>query len=1513
MKRFLLLAFCCLLSFAALAQKNPKNKTPLFLPETFAQQLLQTLNDASSKDDVQALNAQSVDNIARHFAALSADDQQRLTDVYNTLVRQKIRPLPDLRNITDLLSATFQASTPANISGTIAALAVLQDDGKRVKDALAWAEFAKDLALERTLYASRASSWQAQKGAPYSIVATHASIRIVFDSPIELYYGSGADNGTIFGTKGYFDYLDATWVGSGGRVGWERTGIPASKCFAVLNSYKAAVKFPKFSADSALFTNTNYFAKPIYGRLSDALSVPTAPDKYLYPKFESYQSDFVMKDVLPGVDYRGSFMMNGAKFVTSDEQHPATMVFYRDGKEFVNVQSYRFTITPSRLSSEHAAVKIFVDGDSICNEGVMVRYNAPDKKLVLLNDAKRNYFSPYFDSYHNLDIYSESIIWDIPNDRLSFSSIGGQSGDHSASTFESSNYYSYRKYKEIAGIDDVSPVTRVYNFIKKRDLQRSFFVSELASGLHLDIMQAKLLIHGLAHSGLVYFDESENRVTVKDKLIDYVKAYNKSPKTDYDAIVFLSDTKGANASLSLDDNDLMISGIQKFVVSDSQQVVIFPTGGNVVVHRNRNLSFSGNINAGRFIMHVSDAQFDYDKFLLELPHIDSIHFYVSAFDDHNRSHIVYTPLYNLVGSIQIDAPNNHSGLRDTKDYPVFTSREDGFVYYDRPFIRKGAYLRDKFYYKLSPFVIKNLLKFETDSLKFNGTLVSAGIFPDIVEQLVVRPDYSLGFVRQTPPDGYPAYGGKGRYKQTVDLSYRGLRGIGQIDYLAASARSKQFFFMPDSALGVTDTFFIRPVDGFPDAYNDSTNLFWLPYSDSMVVAQRPGGHPFHLYHDTATLAGNIILQPKGCTANGTITVGDGLFSSPLFALGTRSFDAQMSHFTLRSPRFHDTVFDATNMNAHVDFDSRHALLAATDTLSATTLPLVRYKALANQVDWNMEAQQFALFDTLSNDTRGLEGLALADRLDRDPQPGVGFVSTDPFRENLHFSSVGAVYRYNDAQLFCPNVFLVHVADAVVAPSGDSLLVRQGGAIDMLHKAQVLANCSNKRHLFYNADVAIQSANKYSAKGLADYVDENQRHQPIAFDKIEAVPDTAATVVNAGQYARLAMHTVAHGFVPDSAHFTLNDALGFAGDVSVVADSAFFFFDGGVRLLHNCLPSDNIALLAYSAFLDPLNIQVAVPQSPTDWRGNPISAAVVADSRNLKPRSAFLSNDRPDANALLNAWGVLNYDSKDHVYRIASPDKIDDPDNVVDRVLSLNTQTCVLDGEGPLFLPVRHENQFTFGTVHLNPNDDDDLAFSSLLGLDFGLAPDLLDNMAQAVANDLSVSASDPDNEILHRALIFYLGSDKGEETYMDYVSTGAFDKLPKEFVHDILIGKVNWSFSPSLGYFFDGVVPLTAVGSHQLHLDVRLKAQAYKFASMACLTLYIQIAPDHWYYLNFESNSRTLTLLSSRPDWNDLVDNLPASKRQVTMPSGSTLRYRLSSDRNEVPKFLLKFSQDSDD
>lgn len=1487
-----------------------KPKSVEFTAEGLPDELLEYMNKSTSDGSRQKENTKVIKTFQSVYPNLDARLQERLVAFYTYAVKAKMKGNPEMCSLTRLL--TTIATTPAggknvadaydnvpNLDGFVASLEAFAGRNAKPKAVMDYVEFCETLQGERLLYRSNSCEWRFDSKAKYRLGVEKGVPLVWFDEPSDLHYSSAKDEGVIRGTTGVYNYKENEWEGHGGRIDWSRTGLRAEECYADLRTYKAVTKFPKFTADSVDFVHTGYFATPIRGRVEEQLANVQEAEKYSYPRFRSYQRDFVINDILPEVDYSGSFMMNGSKFITASSKHAASLVFRRGQSRRLVVTSLKFVITPSRVVAENAAVTLYVgEEDSISNTGVTVRYSPEEKQVVMVNDPKRNFYSPYIDSYHSLDIYSETITWRMDKDDLLFSNLSS-AGTLSMASFESSSYYTYSKYRDIKGIDEVSPVDRVYEYT--RSTGSNFSVKSFSNRIGLDMSQTLLMIHNLSKHGLLSYNEITGRVQIKDKLVDYQKAFRKDKDFDYDALSLQSTTNGTNARLTLADNSLIIRGVNEFVVSDSQAVVVYPdslTGRQVTVGRNRSLHFSGRIHVGKFILSVTDCDFSYEDFSFNMPRIDHMEFYVPDFSAPDKyEQLVRTPLSNLVGTLQVDKSDNHSGLTKNKEYPIFNSLEDSRVFYDRPEIQGRQYKRDRFYYVLRPFTINSMVDFVTDSLQFNGVLTSAGIFPDIEEPLRVQKDYYLGFRLNTPAGGYPAYGGKGTYNKKIRLDHNGLRGSGDLDYLASHSSSKDFLFLPDSAVAVTDSFAVREEQGFPEMHNGKADLHWLPYADSMSVATLDKGRPFSMYRGDATLRGRVSLMPKGASASGTATVLEGTFTSDYFALASREMNAEVSTFTLRSTRYKDVAFSATGVKSSVNYDTRRADIQSRSGVQLTHLPLIQYDAYADRFAWEMDRKVLDIVNSTRETSEGMDGMDIRMRIMKlGDMPGVRFVSTDPKQKGLEFNSLRGTYRYNDAHLQGQSAYLISVADAAIAPAGDSLNVAKGGVMGELKGASLVCNRTDGYHYIYNADLTVASAESYTGRGYINYLDDLKNRHRLYLNDISVSNGT----------------TIAKGVISDSANFNLSSAFGFAGRVRAEGNKEWLFFEGGVRLIQPCIPSAQLGLLAYADYTDPEHIHVTVPELPTDWKGHRITASVLIDKNTLRPQPAFLTADKVADNELLSAHGVLTYLGDRKQYMIASESKVSDPDGIVEPYLSMSTTDCVVEGEGPMDFSLKRTQAsfYAYGTAQVGIRSNADDNFTAVFGFTFPIAKELVTSLANNLKEDLRLSPIGmTTNPELRHAMMHHLGADQGAATYALYSTTGNLSTIPEPMKSMFLFDNIKWQYSPTMGLYYDGKAGLISVGDNLMSVEVTLKAQIYKRNNSQHMVFYVQADRDHWYYFKYDLGSQELTIYSSMGTWADQIKALPLEQRKIEKEGLGVFRYFVGNNSSEVPNWLAWFEK----
>jgi len=306
-------------------------------------------------------------------------------------------------------------------------------------------------------------------------------------------------------------------------------------------------------------------------------------------------------------------------------------------------------------------------------------------------------------------------------------------------------------------------------------------------------------------------------------------------------------------------------------------VSIIPDNREVILRKNRDFHFSGNVKAGLFEFVATDCYFNYDTFKLNLPNVNTMRFKVRSFDtdQHGQRKLVdiKTAITDISGDMLIDRTDNKSGLARSPRYPVFNSTAGAHIYFDHPPDRIEAYNRELFYYYVEPFTLESLEDFATEDIRFKGHLNSGGIFPDeIQEPLVVMRNYSLGFSKKAPEEGYDIYKGKGKFFDEISLSIDGLKGHGRIDYLNSVSKSPDFIFYLDSVKAEKVEFEVAEkitgATSFPSAKGFNLKQHWIPYDDLMSVTTTDS--QIALFDQMATLDGSLSLTPGMMTGSGKL-------------------------------------------------------------------------------------------------------------------------------------------------------------------------------------------------------------------------------------------------------------------------------------------------------------------------------------------------------------------------------------------------------------------------------------------------------------------------------------------------------------------------------------------------------------------------------------------------------------------------------------------------------------------
>ena len=1454
-------------------------------------EFLEKLRDFMSEEDKSATkDFMKSFEIAWNGQKYKSEQQHFIISTCNLMYAKRLKMFPDFKNYlnsTEVLVSSGQSdksftSWQLSVDKTL--------NARNTSKFSTFLETSDNLFTNNVIFKNPTLEWKASSN----------NFSFEFDSVPKIIFGETNlrcvikdDSSNIYTTQGIYYPFTQRWVGKGGRVDWTRAGIKAEVSYAELKKYSINFKSSQYKADSVSYYNSTYFQKPLTGVLVDKVFVNMTEEKSVYPQFDSYDKRLVITNIFPAVDYDGGFSVHGSKiFGLGDSNNPAYLKFYREKKLFLKTASLSYIMHVDRITSEKSEITFYFDGDSIFHPGLQLKFNFKDKEVTLIRDEQGTARTPYADSFHKLDMYFEALYWKMDEPKIEMKNIKGSA--ESSALFESSNFYRDARFERLQGIDDVNPLYRIKEFVVKQNAGgKQFDPNSLARFMKLSPDQVKPMLMVLSNGGFVTYSVDLDKVIANDRLFDYIRQREK--KKDYDVLQFNSTVGGnsTNASINLLNFDLRIDGVEKIFLSDSQNVSIYPKDQKVLVRKNRDFDFGGIVHAGRFDFFGKEFSFDYTLFKINLTNVDSLRMKVLAreVNEYNERKLVNckTVIENINGDLLIDKPTNKSGVITYPDYPIFNSKKESFAYYARAAIQKGVYTRDKFFFKLTPFTIDSLDNFSNEGLAFKGTLTSGGIFPDFDETLRLQEDYSLGFKRETPAEGFAMYGGKGNYKATVKLSNQGLRGDGELDYVTSTTHAKNFIFFPDSMNVLAEKFDNKKRSGgleFPPVEADSVYSHWMPYKDFMTTKDTK--KQMNFYNGQATMHGITTLTPQGMTGNGTMDFSKSQLFSKLIRYGEITFDADTSDFKMSAESGNELAIETGNLNAHVDFQKRVAVFKSNGKGSFIKFPVNQYLCYMDKFTWFMDEKSIEL--SASTKAANVSNNSTAeDEAGEVNLEGSQFISIHPDQDSLTFFSKRAKYDLKRNIINCKEVLYIDVADARIAPDSGNVVIQKKAKMETLEKAVITANRVTKYHTIYNVTANIFSKKKYAASGDYDYVSVTKDKQKIHFTNIST--DTT-------------FQTFATGEISQESNFSLSPYFDYRGKVKLYANQQYLSYDGAFLIKHEC-PKIGKSWLSFEGEINPEEIYIPISKELKDESNDKLFAGIMFTNDSTHCYPAFLSKRVTFSDqAVVGADGFLFYDKTTREYKISNKDKIKEisfPGNY----LSLNTSNCTLYGEGKL------EMSSSLGQVKFNTYGNgvdnlqsDSVAFDMVIALDFFFADDAIKNMSEKFEKSSAPFAS-LNRPTYEHALREMVGKTDADKLISQVNLYGSFKKFPDALEHTILLTdvKMKWN-SATKSFISDGPIGVGSVLKNQINKFVGGRVELTKKRSGDILTVYLELDGNNWYFFNYQTS--LMQAISTDEKFNTIIKDMKADKRKMEVEKGQTpYTYNLSTVAKKA-SFLKK-------
>ncbi len=1301
---------------------------------------------------------------------------------------------------------------------------------------------------------------------------------------VDLKCFSKGDSSVIYNTYGDFFPLTSIWLGSKGKIDWQRANMDKNIFYANIKDYKLALKNSSYYIDSVSFYSS-YFDQPIMGKLTEkVLSAISDKKRVSYPTFESYDKRLNIENVNnnKNIEFNGGFTIRGRNLYGSGSvDNLSILKLSYNNKEILTAESIRFIINEDGISSDNAKIRFNIGEDSIIHPSANLKFSENSKNLVISRGNEGISAAPFYNSYHQLDMYSQSLEWKLGDPLINFKALEGS--QETRAQFASLNFFDVKTYDQL-NTPYGNVLVDIKNYVKKIN-KKSFSAIELASYLRKSINDFQFVLFNLTELGFLVYDADRAIVSCNEKLFNYIE--NRSGKKDYDVLIINSDFD-VNARLSLSSLDLKIFGIDRVVLSLQHKVWIKPQSNAIIIKKNRDLNFDGLITAGKTQYYGSDFSFIYNDFKLNLPHCDSMFVWADYKESRKKGKLVrcLSSIQSLVGYIQIDQSDNKSGV-DTShhEYPILHSNNPTYVYYDDPTIQNGIYDREKFMFVIDPFEMDSLDEFANQGLNLNGLFKSGGIFPDFEESLIIMPDYSFGFKRNTPVDGFKIYNQLANYDNEIRLSNEGLKGTGTIEFFTSTAISEDITFFPDSVSAIAHTYLNEKRESDPEiplVKGKDCKISYIP-NDSLFYAYSLDSNFKFFDHEESDLMGELKLGFDGIIGSGVMRFGTGEVESLKYTYETDVILADTSEFRLvsLSNDLDALSFKTQNLNARVDFATRIGEFKSNSGESFVTFPENQYICYMDQFNWYMDNGELEM----ENSKQAAADINIDTDLDLTAS---NFYSIHPDQDSLNFGSSKAKFDVRKKRITCNKIPFIKVADSRIAPDSGAIVIRRKAKIDPLENAVIRTNDITKYYSIYDADVEIFTKHDYLASGIYDYLDLNGDKQNIFFSEIK--PDTTD-------------QTHGLGTIKKNKGFKLSPNYEFYGDVKLSSTIENLEFSGYTQIVHSCKNIDQ-KWIEFTSVINPSDIYIPIVYDSTKKYSNyeNIYSGMIfntTDSLSLYP--TFVSSKTNDNHIeMINTDGFLRYNSTKKEYQISNKDKLTEytlPGNYT----ALNIESCRTksDGEFDFAIDLDQVKTNQAGEIKFNPKKWS-TEFKTSTIFEFLISENAMDILSKSILDFPELRSLDFENSYYEKSLRELVGVESADKIMENLMVSGKIKKMPELLEKPIFIGDIRYKWNPNRkSYVSYGDIGIANINKKQIMKYVKGKIVISKKLTGNDLTIYLQLDKDNFYYFNYKKG--LMKVYSSNEDFNKIISETKKDETKSKIKGLPDYQYMLGAAKDVAP------------
>lgn len=1477
------------LSSAAHAQR--KEAAPIdFLSETETAAALQKWVEADPNlsKDVKRDMAAFIAGYALYAPKMGTETAAQVGRICALAQAQQYRFYPD---VYIFLKAQWYVDTAHYAwNGDWLASVELTLEQHKIRDFSRLTERTLALLSERQLAASTRATWMVVDGEP--VWETEAGIRGVFHyDDLTLRCTAYNDSSVIYAASGDYDPLAQTFQGETGTVDWRRIGPSGGRIYANIYNYRLNLNSNRYETDSAVFYHTELYPDPIPGRFVEKLSVLTAPEAATYPQFQSDGERLYLPDFFPGLDIEAPYVQQGARMVFGTDDQPARLTVRKDEKTVGVVEASRIVYKDEKLQSSMASWRIYLgENDSLYHQTSEMRYDILQQVFSFSHSQMFAFEMPALSTYHQIDLKYETMQWYPQQGRVTFGILHVPERE---GVVRATSVQSYEE-AELEVIMEGMPYNPLYRLKKSADYYGSNLLplENLASDWGMDPTMLSQWMLRLSSFGFLTYRPKEKEIELLPKLYLYLAV--SAEKSDFDRIEILASGKAwVKAEMQTDSLLLEMREVQEVILSPKQRVYFRPDGNKLSIGRNRSLYFDGILHAGTFDFDTRDARFSYEDFTVDIGVVDSLLFSVPGKVDEygmRKEVKVSTLIHSLSGLLYIDSNVNKGGRLDCPDYPIFESTIPSYVYYDDEYIQGGAYLADSFYFQVEPFRLLRLNTFSIDSIHFDGTLVSAGIFPDIDERLVVMPDFSLGFKTVSSEDGWPVYGGQARFTDSLRLDKNGLVGKGRFDFLASQTHSHAFNFRPKDMDMIAERFeqdmAKYPVSSevtYPYLRADSVRGFYEAETAELRLTST-NRHSLYPYYEPWRFDGTYTFFAEGTEADGEMVFGpDARIKSADWHWEDHLFVADEADFQLGGRAGgRDAYLIAKGVGITADVDAKILQMQASgsetpDEPIALRMPVQSYEAEAYYMQWSWADEQLYLEHQLAADLTP-EGTEV-------DSAGLTLHATAKSQADLKFNALHSTLYYKDTLMVCEGVFGLPVADAYWMPAENRVTVLPSGRLEPFEDAVLYFSEDYPAYEFHQVNGRIESAWRYEADGWYTYMAPGVEPQPVHFDRIHvrSSDSTSEAIADLSEE-----------------YLFLDEGFEFSGKVTASArdaekrESSDLYFDGMAGLRYRLSDETDAegddwlsSAFKFQAYLNPESILIPVTDRTKNGRGRAMRAGFFSASDG-RPHFVFMEPILSGEKPIADAEGFLCYSPEDKAYLI-----LDSNDN---EVLAYDLTEGESSATGELQLDLRTDELKTsfYGQLFQEGTSDDDLFMQVVWKLDFFFNAALFKRMADELNKNTGLMPGNlAENPMFDVFVQETMSKQEATALRSEVQAYGGISRIPAAWQKGLVFSNLGFEWDArTSSYRSTGTGELLTVGPNRINKKMKIYAQITRGRRGDVVNIYIEGSRYNWYYFNYADH--VLQVISSDQSFNEAIDKLKPGKRRK-----GKFQYTLSTMRKK--------------